>query len=94
MNAVNGGSFAVTAVRKEDLRRGSERVIAWLLEQEDGMGLNTTRPYPDFEERVYRHRTDLVRLLQTLAADGKRVIGYGASTKGQRCTAILWRNQE
>jgi hypothetical protein len=57
-------------------------VIAWLLEQEDGMGLNTTRPYREFEERVYRHRTDLVRLLQTLAADGKRVIGYGASTKG------------
>jgi hypothetical protein len=44
MNAVNDGSFAVTAARKEDSRRGSERVIPWLLEQEDGMGLNTTRP--------------------------------------------------
>jgi hypothetical protein len=82
MNAVNGGSFAVTAVRKGDSRRGSERLIAWLLEQEEGMGLDTTRPYRDFEERVYRHRADLLRLLQTLAADGKKVIGYGASTKG------------
>jgi hypothetical protein len=50
--------------------------------QEEGMGLDTTRPYRDFEERVYRHRADLLRLLQTLAADGKKVIGYGASTKG------------
>ena len=46
------------------------------------MGLDTTRPYRDFEERVYRHRADLLRLLKTLAADGKKVIGYGASTKG------------
>ena len=82
MNAVNGGSFAVTAVRADDPRRGSQAVVEWLLEQEDRMGLNTPRPYRDFEDRVYRHRADLVRLLKTLAADGKKVMGYGASTKG------------
>jgi C-methyltransferase C-terminal domain/Putative zinc binding domain/Methyltransferase domain len=82
MNAVNGGSFAVSAVRRSDPRRGSEAVIGWLLEQEERMGLSTPRPYRDFEERVYRHRADLRRLLQTLAADGKKVFGYGASTKG------------
>ena len=82
MNAVNGGSFAVTAVRKDDPRRGSESVIAWLLEQEERMGLDTPRPYREFEDRVYRHRTDLMRLLKTLAADGRKVLGYGASTKG------------
>jgi len=82
MNAVNGGSFAVTAVRKADPRLGSEAVLGWLLEQEGRMGLDTPRPYRDFEERVYHHRADLMRLLKTLAADGKRVLGYGASTKG------------
>jgi len=82
MNAINGGSFAVTAVRADDRRQGSDRVVDWLLEQEDGMGLNTPRPYRDFEERVYRHRADLTRLLKSLAADGKKVLGYGASTKG------------
>lgn len=82
MNGVNGGSFAVTAVRKSDPRRGSEAVIGWLLEQEADMALDTPRPYRDFEERVFRHRSDLIRLLKTLAADGKRVLGYGASTKG------------
>jgi hypothetical protein len=82
MNGVNGGSFAVTAVRKDDPRRGSEPVVAWLLEQEERMGLGTPRPYRDFEERVFRHRTDLRRLLETLKADGKKVLGYGASTKG------------
>jgi hypothetical protein len=82
MNAANGGSFGVTAVRQNDPRHGSESVIAWVLEQEERMGLDTTRPYRDFEERVYRHRADLLRLLKALAADRKKVIGYGASTKG------------
>ena len=46
------------------------------------MGLNTPRPYRAFEERVYRHREDLTRLVRSLNADGKRILGYGASTKG------------
>src|SRR3546814_3847406 len=46
------------------------------------MGINTPRPYREFEERVYRHREDLVRLIRALVADGKKVLGYGASTKG------------
>jgi C-methyltransferase C-terminal domain/Putative zinc binding domain/Methyltransferase domain len=82
MNNVNGGSFAVTAIRKTDQRRGSEAIVAWVSEQEERMGLSTPRPYRDFEERVFRHRADLRRLLEALKADGKKVMGYGASTKG------------
>lgn len=83
MNAVNGGSFAVTAAKVGN--RGIKQnlsIINWLLEQEDRMGLNTPRPYRDFEEHVFRHRDDLTRLIHTLNADGKKIIGYGASTKG------------
>lgn len=82
MNAVNGGSFAITAARKGSSVKANDAVINWLLEQEDRMGLHTPRPYREFEDRVYRHREDLRRLLKSLAADGKRVVGYGASTKG------------
>jgi hypothetical protein len=60
----------------------NQAVIDWLLEQEDRMGLSTPRPYRDFEERVFRHRDDLSRLIRSLVADGKKIIGYGASTKG------------
>jgi hypothetical protein len=82
-NGVNGGSFAVTAAHRANRAlRPNHTVIDWLLEQEDRMGLNTPRPYRDFEERVFRHRQDLVRLLRALVADGKTVLGYGASTKG------------
>lgn len=82
MNAVNGGSFAVTATKRRNKMRRNDAVIDWMLEQEDRMGLGTPRPFRDFEERVYRHRDDLVRLVDALVADGKTVLGYGASTKG------------
>jgi hypothetical protein len=83
MNNVNGGSFAVTATKKGNSAiRQNDAVIDWLLEQEDRMGLNTPKPYRDFEERVFRHREDLIRLIKALRADGKSVLGYGASTKG------------
>ncbi|MCY1669390.1 class I SAM-dependent methyltransferase [Rhizobium sp. SL86] len=82
MNGINGGSFAVTAAFKGSSHKANDAVINWLLEQEDRMGLNTVRPFREFEDRVYRHRADLTRLLKALAADGKKVFGYGASTKG------------
>ena len=82
MNAVNGGSFAVTACRKDSPLRSNRAVIDWFLEQEQLMGLDTPKPYRDFEERVFRHRKDLTRLVRTLVADGKTILGYGASTKG------------
>jgi hypothetical protein len=83
MNNINGGSFAVTAVKNScKAYKTNAAVIDWLLGQEDRMGLNSPRPYRDFEERVFRHRDDLVRLVRSLVADGKKVLGYGASTKG------------
>jgi hypothetical protein len=83
MNTVNGGSFAVTAAKISNKSiRTNYAVIDWLLGQEDRMGLNTARPYRDFEERVFRHREDLTRLIRALKADGKKILGYGASTKG------------
>ena len=83
MNNVNGGSFAVTAAPKANTTlKSNAPVIDWLLEQEDRMGLSTPKPFRDFEERVFRHRDDLTRLVRSLVADGKTIIGYGASTKG------------
>jgi hypothetical protein len=82
MNAVNGGSFAVTAGKLGHQRHVNTPVIQWLLEQEREWQTDTPRPFRDFEERVFRHRRDLTRLLRALVDDGKTVFGYGASTKG------------
>ena len=82
MNAVNGGSFAVTAAKRASAWPRNSAVIEWMLEQEERMGLATPRPYREFEQRVYTHRQDFRRLLHALVADGKTIVGYGASTKG------------
>lgn len=83
MNNINGGSFAVTVTKRSNNSiKPNNAVIDWLLEQEDRMGLNTPKPFREFEERVFRHRDDLLRLVKALVADGKKVFGYGASTKG------------
>ena len=82
MNSINGGSFAVTACKKEASFRANKPIVDWLLYQEEKMGLQTPKPFRDFEERVFRHRDDLMRLINALRNDGKTIFGYGASTKG------------
>lgn len=82
MNAINGGSFAVTVCKKDAKYKSNYPIIAWLLKQEDDMGLDTPKPYREFEERVFKHRKNLTELIKALVADGKKVFGYGASTKG------------
>jgi len=83
MNSINGGSFAVTATKITNKSiKVNHAVIDWLLEQEIKMGLNTEKPYIEFKERVFRHRDDLKRLIDNLNRDGKKILGYGASTKG------------
>jgi hypothetical protein len=82
MNAINGGSFAVTACKTGARYCANEPVIEWMLQQEDDMGLDTPRPYREFEEKVFKHRKHLTRLIEAILSDGKRILGYGASTKG------------
>jgi hypothetical protein len=82
MNGVNGGSFAVTACKTGAPYAANSPVIDWTLRQEEAMGLDHLAPYEDFRRRVFEHRKALTELVESLVADGKRIFGYGASTKG------------
>jgi hypothetical protein len=82
MNAINGGSFAVTACKKNAAYRSNHPVIEWMLHQEDDMRIDTPKPYRNFEEKVFLHRKNLLELIEALISDGKIIFGYGASTKG------------
>ena len=82
MNQINGGSFAVTACKQNGPYKSNLPIINEILKQEDAMGLDTPKPYLDFAERVFQHRKHLKELVEYLVADGKKISGYGASTKG------------
>jgi hypothetical protein len=82
MNDMNGGSFAVTACHENAPFRRNDQVIESILCDEEQLGLSTLRPYLDFEEKTFAHRLELQQIVRSLVADGKRILGYGASTKG------------
>ena len=82
MNNINGGSFAITAVKKNSTFKPNVGVINWMLEEEERMGLHTIKPYLQFSDRMQEHRKSLISLLDKLKKEGKEIIGYGASTKG------------
>lgn len=82
MNSINGGSFAVSACKELAPYKSNRVVIDWILSKEDDYGLDTIKPYNEFALRVFQHRENLTDLIKSLVADGKKVFGYGASTKG------------
>ncbi|MCC6579727.1 MAG: methyltransferase domain-containing protein [Phycisphaeraceae bacterium] len=82
LNDVNGGSFAVAVARKDSRHTEDEVNILRLLRREHELGLDTVEAYEGFRAEVFHHREKLNQLLADLRGEGKRVIGYGASTKG------------
>lgn len=82
-NDVNGGSFAVTVTKKTNTKLPeSTAVVEQTLQQERDLGLHTDKPWATFRAVAAEQREELVTLLKKIKAEGKKVIGYGASTKG------------
>lgn len=81
-NDVNGGSFSVMAARSTSDYEGNSTKILSVLAGEDQQGLAGLNVYRDFNDRVHLHRTRLMEHLDRSLNDGKRIFGYGASTKG------------
>lgn len=81
-NDINGGSFSVTVAKTASRYSANETLVKDRLEQEVQYGLRNLEVYGRFRERVFQHREELNGLLQKMAQNGQKVLGYGASTKG------------
>jgi hypothetical protein len=81
MNATNGGSIAVTAAHKGSAYRESININR-LRNLEEDMNLENTDSYKNFTSLVESHKQNLINVLVELKAQGKKVYGLGASTKG------------
>lgn len=81
-NDINGGSFSVMAAKRNAPHPEATALITQTLEKEERMGLGGLELYRKFADRVTDHRRHLLDLLARLRREGKTVIGYGASTKG------------
>jgi SAM-dependent methyltransferase len=78
---VHGGSMRVFARKAANGGEPSDVVRGWLAEEER-RGLFASETYDRFRERVERNRDELLRILSELERDGRRIVGYGASARG------------
>ena len=82
LNEINGGSFAITACKKNAYYNSNTTAINLLIHEEQKKKLNTLAPYIEFASRAFQHRQNLKNLVNSIIVEGKKIIGYGASTKG------------
>lgn len=82
LNDVNGGSFAVTAAKRDAAHEVNEENIGRVLTHERNLRLDTEKPYRDFVLRIEQQRKILRDTLIQIKEKGKKIFGYGASTKG------------
>lgn len=81
-NNINGGSFSVTAAKTNSPYTRNEAVIQQCIRDEEKLKLGGSEIYAQFRDRVFHHRDELIGFLREARAKGERILGYGASTKG------------
>ncbi len=79
-NDINGGSFYIYAGRDDGPHQPDSAKIKTILDSEEP--LDTEAPYKRLRNRVLAHREEIRHFFELARAAGKRVYGYGASTKG------------
>lgn len=97
LNDINGGSFRIymrkNLAEKTNFRTSPYRDVAnyriqSLLEYENSQGFNTPAPYIDFFKKITSLKNETVSFIKQEKAKGKKIWGYGASTKGN--TLLQW----
>ena len=81
---VHGGSMRYT-VRHQGAGPISPRVAAQLLRERE-LGLDRDGTFIDLRRRIEASRDELVALLRRARGEGKRVVGYGATSKSTTVT--------
>lgn len=83
INEVNGGSLAITLVKKDNnLYKENKSQINKMLTEEYKKNFFNIRPYRKFYLRIKKNSKKLLTFLKKLKKQNKLVVGYGASTKG------------
>ena len=82
LNDINGGSFSVTASKKNSKMISNIKKINSIIEDEKKLKLQNENSYTKFTNHIIKHKKDLIKLIKSIKKDGKKIIGYGASTKG------------
>jgi hypothetical protein len=86
LNEVNGGSIRVYICHALPSVKETQAVID-MRSEEKKLRLAEMKTYVDFRKRVEKNKCEMLEFLLTQKSLGKKVIGYGASTKGNTIMA-------
>lgn len=81
-NRINGASFCLTLAKRDSKYEEALTEIQSVLREEENKGFNQLEIYELFARESEKHKLELLELLADLKKQGKKVFGYGASTKG------------
>ena len=81
-NKVNGGSFSVSVAKANSSYVENTKLVERVLLKENAKSLHTLKPYEDFKDNVFQHRNKIRAFIEKTKLEGKKIFGYGASTKG------------
>ena len=81
-NQINGGSIELDVTKINSKYKESKYLINWILESERLNKYNEISKHKLFFKECQSHKILLKKLLLTLKKQNKKIIGYGASTKG------------
>jgi hypothetical protein len=81
-NQINGGSISLDIAKKNSKYPENKILLNWLLLREELNGVNSLSHQKKFFDQCKKHKFLLNNLLKKLKSQGKKIYGYGASTKG------------
>ena len=81
-NQINGGSIELDITKKKSKLKECKHLINWVLDSERLNKYNEIEKHKIFFKECQNHKTLLKKLLLTLKKQNKKILGYGASTKG------------
>jgi hypothetical protein len=93
LNAINGGSIAVTA-QKMPVTYKQTPFVSYLLNLENLKGYGTNLPVRNFAANSENHRIELKNLIEAYKSEGFEINALGASTKGNVLLQWLGLNED
>lgn len=82
INDINGASFKIMAAKKKSKLKANTTKVNALLKKEEKADLHFLETYKKFADSVKDYNQKLIDFVKEINDSGKKIFGYGASTKG------------
>ncbi len=81
-NKINGGSIWINVSHKNSFFEDKKQRINKILREEKKSNIHKSSTYKKYFKKVFNHSRKLKNIINKIRSSGKKVSGYGASTKG------------